>query len=192
MTVIATAEALLPAEVTETEPAAPRADMITAIDDAGALYPIDKLEAHRRDVHHLAVSVFLFCGGRLLMQQRAEHKYHSGGLWANTCCSHPRWNESLQACAERRLFEELGCRIALQRFGRIDYRAPVGALFENEDAHCYVGYIDDAAVPIPFNPDEVQAVDWLSPRCPSCVPESTPARSATPPGSGSTCTSISS
>lgn len=140
----------------------PDGDLITAIDAAGELYPIDKLEAHQLDVHHLAISVFVFCEGRLLMQQRADGKYHSGGLWANTCCSHPRWHESLDDCAHRRLYEELGCQTVLYPFGQIDYAAPVGRLFENEAAHCYAGYHDTASRPVPFNPDEVQAVAWLS------------------------------
>ncbi len=138
----------------------PEGELITAIDAAGELYPIDKLEAHRRDVHHLAISVFMFCEGRLLMQQRADGKYHSGGLWANTCCSHPRWNESLDDCAHRRQFEELGCRTPLRSFGQIDYATPVGQLFENEAAHCYVGYLDTLTDPVPYNPMEVQAVAW--------------------------------
>ena len=135
-------------------------EIITAIDDHGHLYPIGKLDAHILNVPHLAISVFLFNEGRLLMQQRADSKYHSGGLWANTCCSHPRWQESLPDCAQRRLAEEVGCRPTLTHFGKINYSAVVGDLFENEAAHCYVGYMNDAALPIVFNTDEVQAVRW--------------------------------
>lgn len=135
-------------------------EIITAINDLGQLYPIGKLDAHVRDVRHLAISVFLFNAGRLLMQQRADGKYHSGGLWANTCCSHPRWNESLPDCAQRRLAEEVGCRLPLTHFGLIDYATPVGDLFENEAAHCYVGYMDDTHLPIGFNTDEVKALRW--------------------------------
>lgn len=137
-------------------------EVITAIGDNGDLYPINKWDAHVQNVPHLAVSVFLFSHGRMLLQQRAEGKYHSGGLWANTCCSHPHWNESLPDCAERRLFEEVGCRdIDLTVFGKIAYEADVGSqLFENETAHCFVGYIDDGALPTLLNPDEVQAVRW--------------------------------
>jgi len=137
-------------------------EVITAISANGDLYPISKWDAHVQNVPHLAVSVFLFNRGRMLLQQRADSKYHSGGLWANTCCSHPRWNESLPACAERRLFEEVGCReIALTNFGTIDYKADVGGeLFENETAHCFAGYVDDDTLPTLFNRDEVQAVRW--------------------------------
>lgn len=137
-------------------------EVITAIDNRGQLYPIGKWEAHVRNVQHLAVSVFLFNQGRLLLQQRADCKYHSGGLWANTCCSHPRWNESLHDCATRRLFEEVGCReIKLTPFGLINYTAEVGTdLFENEAAHCFVGYVTDDTLPTLFNTEEVQAVRW--------------------------------
>ncbi len=135
-------------------------EVITAIDDDGGLYPIGKLDAHVRNVPHLAVSVFVFNQGRLLLQQRADCKYHSGGLWANTCCSHPRWNESLPDCAVRRLEEEVGCAFPLTPFGKINYKAQVGKLFENETAHCFAGYVDDDTLPTLFNTDEVQAVRW--------------------------------
>jgi len=135
-------------------------EVITGIDAEGQFYPIGKLDAHVRNVPHLAVSVFLFNRGRLMLQQRADCKYHSGGLWANTCCSHPRWNESLQSCAQRRLFEELGCEFTLNPFGKIDYTAQVGPLYENETAHCFVGYTQDSNLPSLFNRDEVQAVRW--------------------------------
>ncbi len=137
-------------------------EVITAIDTNGELYPINKWDAHVRNVPHLAVSIFLFNRGRMLLQQRADSKYHSGGLWANTCCSHPRWNESLQDCAHRRLFEEVGCQnIELSVFGKIAYEAYVGGtLYENEIAHCFVGYVDDDTLPTLFNRDEVQAVRW--------------------------------
>ena len=137
-------------------------EVITAIGDNGDLYPINKWDAHVQNVPHLAVSVFLFNRGRMLLQQRADIKYHSGGLWANTCCSHPRWNESLPACAKRRLYEEVGCsEIELTVFGKIDYEAKVGGkLYENEKAHCFVGYVDDDTLPELFNRNEVQAVRW--------------------------------
>ena len=135
-------------------------EVITAIDDNGGLYPIGKMDAHVRNVPHLAVSVFVFNQGRLLLQQRADCKYHSGGLWANTCCSHPRWNESLLDCAVRRVEEEVGCTFSLVPFGTINYEAQVGKLFENETAHCFVSYVTDDTLPTLFNTDEVQAVRW--------------------------------
>jgi len=142
------------------------ADMITAIDEDGSFYPIEKMDAHVQNVPHLAVSVFLFRDGKLLLQQRASHKYHSGDLWANTCCSHPRWQESPDTCASRRIGEELGFSAEITLFGKIDYAADVGhSLFENESAFCYVGAIS-ANTPIDnFNTDEVKALRWIDLDC---------------------------
>jgi isopentenyl-diphosphate delta-isomerase len=139
-----------------------RAEIITGLDTSGKPYPIDKIEAHRRNARHLAISVFVFDRDRLLLQQRAEGKYHSGGLWANTCCSHPRWNETPAECAQRRLREEIGFSVPLEEFASIEYAAPVGALFENEVVHCFRGRIDDRTHLGAFNPSEVQAIAWRS------------------------------
>ncbi len=103
-----------------------------------------KLEAHRRGVLHRAFSVFVVDrAGRLLLQQRARHKYHSGGRWTNTCCGHPRPGEGVGAAAERRLREEMGFVCALRPVGRFVYRAAVGAdLIEHELDHVFVGRFD--------------------------------------------------
>lgn len=144
------------------KPRAARAETITAVDASGGFYPIEKMRAHVDDVPHLAVSVFLFRGDELLLQQRATTKYHSGGQWANTCCSHPHWQESLQDCAERRLYEEVGLRRALAPCGRIDYRTPVGTLFENEHVHCFVGRASARSLEsVRPDPHEVQALCWM-------------------------------
>ena len=135
-------------------------ETIVGVDESGSRYPIGKLDAHLKSTRHLAVSVFVFRDGRLLLQQRAEGKYHSGGLWANTCCSHPRWDETPAACAERRLREELGFSVPLAEFARIEYATPVGALFENETVHCFRGTADPDLDTGGFNRDEVQAVVW--------------------------------
>ena len=76
--------------------------IIPAIAADGSLYPVEKLMAHVEGLFHLAVSVFVFDGDRLLIQQRAHDKYHCGGMWANTCCTHPYWDEAAVTCAERR------------------------------------------------------------------------------------------
>jgi len=137
-------------------------EMITAIDKDGGLYPIEKMDAHVKNVPHQAISVFLFQRGKLLLQQRASHKYHSGGLWANTCCSHPRWQESPDICATRRISEELGFSAEVTFFGKIDYAADVGGeLFENESAFCYVGTMPDKTSVENFNKEEVKAVRWI-------------------------------
>ncbi len=74
----------------------------------GQLRPMDKLAVHRQGLRHPAVSVFVVCQGRLLIQRRALGKYHTPGLWANTCCTHPVWGEDPLDCAHRRLEQELG------------------------------------------------------------------------------------
>ena len=135
---------------------------IPAIAGDGSLFAIGKLEAHRRGQKHLAVSVFVFAGERLLIQQRADGKYHSVGLWANSCCTHPHWAESTADCARRRLYEELGLSLALQPRAVVDYHVDVGGgLIENERVHIFRG---DLTTPIDvsqFNRDEVQAVAWV-------------------------------
>lgn len=137
-------------------------EVITALEAGKEPYPIDKLEAHRRPVRHLAVSLFVFDGeGRLLVQQRAAGKYHSPGLWANSVCTHPRWNESVADCARRRIVEELGWSVPLQEADRLEYSAPVGDLHEHEVVHCFFGHAGDEADTDAFNRDEVQAVEWL-------------------------------
>ena len=109
------------------------------------------------------MSVFVFAGERLLIQQRADVKYHSGGLWANSCCTHPDWGESVAACAARRLPEELGFSTPLSLCAVVDYHADVGkGLIENERVHVFRG---DVAAPFPvtgFAPAEVQAARWVT------------------------------
>jgi len=138
--------------------------VIPAIADDGRLYPIGKMEAHRGGILHLAVSVFAFAGDRLLIQRRASGKYHSGGQWANTCCTHPNWNERLEASARRRLREELGFDAELSAAGQIEYRADVGSgLREVERVQVYRAEID-AAMRFTPNPDEVSGTRWAEPR----------------------------
>lgn len=73
----------------------------------GVLTPVEKLEAHEKGLKHKAISVFMICNGKILIQRRALEKYHTPGLWANTCCTHPLWNEAPEDCAMRRMKEEL-------------------------------------------------------------------------------------
>lgn len=140
--------------------AMPAEDSITAVGEDGTFFPIGKLDAHRRNVRHLAISAFVFSRDGLLLQRRAASKYHSGGLWANTCCSHPRWRETPDACAARRLREEVGMAPHLAFFGVVEYGAPVGDLFENEVVHCYAGALDPGDAPRP-DPREVDALRWM-------------------------------
>lgn len=139
-------------------------ELIIGIDNEAdeCFYPIEKLDAHVRNIPHVAISIFVLHDQHMLLQQRADTKYHSGGLWANTVCSHPRWDESAHMCASRRMGEELGWGVPLTNFGLIDYAARVGELYENEHVHCFYGRLDKPALPSGFNPDEVAAVEWLT------------------------------
>ena len=93
----------------------------------GTLTPVEKLEAHVKGLRHKAISVFVMDGDHLLIQKRAAGKYHTPGRWANTCCTHPEWNESGMDCAQRRLNEELGITgLTLDQRETLEYRAPVG------------------------------------------------------------------
>ena len=108
---------------------------------------MDKLEAHQPPgALHRAISVFLFdSAGRLLLQRRAPAKYHFGGLWANTACSHPFPDEAIVEAGQRRLREEMGIRATLEPFGSFIYRAedPVSGLVEHEFDHVLVGGSDE-------------------------------------------------
>jgi isopentenyl-diphosphate Delta-isomerase len=119
----------------------------------------EKLAAHLHGGQlHRAFSVFIFdTEGRLLLQRRALAKYHFGGLWTNTCCSHPRPGETTLAAAQRRLTEELGFTTELTERGSFLYRAEDSAsgLTEHELDHVFVGRFSHGPSP---NPDEV--MDW--------------------------------
>ncbi|MCB1388607.1 MAG: isopentenyl-diphosphate Delta-isomerase [Rhodobacteraceae bacterium] len=127
----------------------------------GSLRPMDKLTVHQRGLKHPAVSVFLVAGGRLLIQQRALGKYHTPGLWANTCCTHPHWGEAPRACAERRLAQELGIEgVGLQHRGVVEYRAAVGlGMVEHEVVDLFLGVCEREPAVVP-DPDEVMAWRW--------------------------------
>ncbi|GAB4515642.1 MAG: isopentenyl-diphosphate Delta-isomerase [Roseibium sp.] len=138
--------------------------IIPAIAGDGSLYPVEKMDAHVRGLLHLAVSVFVFDGDRLLIQQRAAAKYHCGGQWANTCCSHPHWEESLEDCAERRLEEELGFTLPLTRHQTVEYEACVGeGLSEHERVTLFSARVDRNLLQIVPNPEEVDTVRWIAP-----------------------------
>ena len=129
----------------------------------GVLVPMDKLTVHRKGLRHLAVSVFVCDGSAMLIQQRAQAKYHSPGLWANTCCTHPYWGEPADACAHRRLEQELGLTVMpLLRSGQIEYRADVGnGLIEHELVEVFVARID-ARPDVRPDPAEAAATRWIS------------------------------
>ncbi len=130
----------------------------------GSLQPMDKLAVHQRGLKHPAVSVFVVAAGDLLIQRRALGKYHTPGLWANTCCTHPLWGETPLACAERRLAEELGLTgLPLQHRGVVEYRATVGnGMIEHEVVDLFLATCDRRPTPT-ANPDEVMELRWIAP-----------------------------
>jgi isopentenyl-diphosphate delta-isomerase len=136
-------------------------EMIPAFLD-GTLVPVEKLEVHRRGLRHPAISVFVLRGDQVLLQQRALAKYHTPGLWTNTCCTHPRWGEAPIACAQRRLAEELGIAGLTPRIvEQIEYRAEVGnGLTEHEVVDILLAEAPPGLRVVP-NPDEVAGVRWL-------------------------------
>ena len=117
-----------------------------------------KLEAHRRGLSHRAISVFVGDPrGSLLLQQRSAGKYHSGGLWTNTCCSHPRPGEDVHDAAMRRLDEEMGIACPLVFLFSMHYRANVSnELIEDEIVHVFGGRF--SGVP---NPNPLEVSDWV-------------------------------
>lgn len=119
----------------------------------------EKMQVHREGTMHRAFSIFVLDRhGRLLLQRRAQSKYHSAGLWSNTCCGHPRWGEPVIDSGQRRLQEEMGFSCRLQWVSAVAYRAEVGGgLIENEYDHILFGRHD--ADPQP-DAAEVQAWDW--------------------------------
>lgn len=133
-----------------------RESLIPAIGPGGRLFPVEKMEAHRGGMLHLAISVFVFCGDRMLIQRRAAGKYHCGRMWANSCCTHPHWGEDLAAAATRRTAEELGLSIALKPAGTLTYFAPVTqGLFEHEQVQVFTAQAGGRRLRLAPNPDEV-------------------------------------
>jgi isopentenyl-diphosphate delta-isomerase len=130
-------------------------ELVELVDGAGlAIGTAPKLAAHQPPGRlHRAVSVFLLDdGGRVLLQRRALGKYHSGGLWSNTCCSHPRPGEDPGAAAARRVTEELGVAAeAMEAAGTVTYRVadPVSGLVEHEFNHLFVGRVRQPPSPDP-------------------------------------------
>jgi isopentenyl-diphosphate delta-isomerase len=120
----------------------------------------EKLEAHRKGLRHRAFSIFVFNPmGQLLLQKRAANKYHSDGLWTNTCCSHPRPEGSMEEQARQKLRQEMGFECDLQWIFRFDYRVEfTNTLVENEIDHVFIGRYDGDPIP---NPEEVQDWKWM-------------------------------
>lgn len=129
----------------------------------GTLRPAGKLEVHRKGLRHKAVSVFVLRGGDMLLQRRALGKYHTPGLWANTCCTHPHWGEAPADCARRRLAEELGITAVDPIFRHhLEYRAEVGnGMTEHEVVDVFVAEAGPDLALAP-DPEEVMDTRWTS------------------------------
>lgn len=122
---------------------------------------MEKMEAHEKGILHRAFSVFIFNSkNELLLQQRALNKYHSAGLWTNTCCSHPRPGEETAVAAQRRLREEMGMEAELQFKTTFIYRTEFeNKLVEHELDHVFVGHSELSPK---INPLEVESYKWAN------------------------------
>lgn len=122
---------------------------------------MEKMEAHHKGLLHRAFSVILFNNkGELLLQKRADHKYHSGGLWTNTCCSHQKPDEKYDESVTKRLFEEMGIKTDLYEIFKFIYKYEFHtSLIEHELDHVYIGETEDNPV---LNPDEASDWKWVS------------------------------
>ena len=122
---------------------------------------MEKMDAHVLGKLHRAFSIFIFnTSAELLLQQRALTKYHSGGKWTNTCCSHPRLGEETLDAANRRLLEEMGMKCDLQYAFNFTYKAELlDGIEEHEYDHVYFGVSNELPVP---DPKEVSAYKYLS------------------------------
>ncbi|UTW61173.1 isopentenyl-diphosphate Delta-isomerase [bacterium SCSIO 12741] len=122
---------------------------------------MEKMVAHENGLLHRAFSVFLFnTRGEMLIHKRAEDKYHSGGLWTNACCSHPRPGETVEQAAHRRLQEEMGFDCDLQEAFSFTYRAELDhEMTEYEFDHVVLGTFDGPVTP---NPEEVADYRFVS------------------------------
>lgn len=138
-------------------------DLVTLVDrDDNVVGSEEKIRAHREGKLHRAFSVLVFNESRrLLIQRRAAGKYHSAGLWSNTCCGHPRPGESTLRAASRRLEEEMGFSCELQNAFHMVYRAELdNSLVEYEFDRVFVGRFDGDPKP---DPREVESTTWVTP-----------------------------
>ena len=141
-------------------------DRVVLVDDFGnalanhdgRISTMHKIEAHRLGSLHRATSVFIFNSrNELLLQKRAEGKYHSPGKWTNTCCTHPYPGEIPLICAQRRLGEEMGLSAKLTEAFSFSYTAYVGnGLIEKEFDHVFLGLSNQNP-----SPDPTEVSDWM-------------------------------
>lgn len=144
-----------------------RDDLLILVDETDRELGTDtKRGAHEKGSLHRAFSVVLVregeSGPEVLLVKRAHGKYHSGGLWTNSCCSHPRAGEELEAAVLRRMPEELGCEAdELREIGAFVYRAEFdNGLTEHEFDHVFLA--TSASDPVP-DPEEAEEIRWITP-----------------------------
>jgi len=140
----------------------PREDQIILVDEHDRQIGfMGKLETHEKGLLHRAFSIFVKNNkGEMMLQKRASDKYHSGGLWTNTCCSHPRNGEDLTLAIHRRLKEEMGFDCALTEVLTFIYQVDVGGgLKEYEFLHVFSGTYNDAPI---VNPEEADDWKWIT------------------------------
>ena len=122
----------------------------------------EKMAVHLEGKLHRAFSIFIFNSqGEMMLQQRASTKYHSPGLWTNTCCSHPRPGEVLEKAAKRRLKEEMGFECELEEVLSFIYKAKVEELTEHEFDHVFIGKFNQEPV---LNKEEADNWKWIEPK----------------------------
>ena len=137
-------------------------DKVVLVDEQdNELGSMEKMEAHQKGVLHRAFSVLLFNSKReVLLQKRSSNKYHSAGLWTNTCCSHPKPNERIDVAVRRRLKEEMGIDIQPEYAYKFLYKATLdNDLIEHELDHVYLGLFDGNPV---INSSEVENWKFIS------------------------------
>ncbi|MEI6042401.1 MAG: isopentenyl-diphosphate Delta-isomerase [bacterium] len=136
--------------------------LINLLDTEGnRIGSIEKLEAHKLGVLHEAFSIFIFNDeGKLLLQKRNKEKYHSGGLWTNTCCGHANYEEEINVATHRRLQEEMGFDTELKKIFNFTYKVELeNQLFENETDHVFFGKSESTPIP---DPEEVEDFKWIA------------------------------
>lgn len=138
-----------------------RNNVVLVDENDNEIAEMEKLTAHEQGYLHRAFSVFIFNDkGELLLQQRANHKYHGAGLWTNTCCSHPQWEENVNSSAVERLNYEMGLQCDLKWIYSFIYNERVeNNLIEHELDYVFIGYSNQNPV---LNKDEVRDYKWMS------------------------------
>ncbi|MBS1952420.1 MAG: Isopentenyl-diphosphate Delta-isomerase [Cytophagales bacterium] len=135
-------------------------EQVVLVDEAdNEIGVMEKIEAHRKGVLHRAFSILLFNSkGEVLIQKRSLEKYHSAGLWSNTCCSHPLPHETMETATQRKLKQEMGIDLKTDFAYKFIYRAELNNLIEHELDHVFVGKFEGTPN---INSDEVAGWKWV-------------------------------